>query len=154
MASTLENTNTKTDTTKEDSSKILADGLLQLLQPVVIECDTRMNQVFKSQHLLADQIDELAKGKRYQFPSKPLELEHFMVVAQKNPPPNLLPAIQTLVKARTRVNTLNNTLNTIKERLDRMEKIANSDASTALPLPDMFSSLLGTKSIILYFNHF
>ena len=61
MASQIES---KTETPKvEDPSKALADGLLQLLQPVVIECDTRMNQVFKSQHQLADQIDELAKGR-------------------------------------------------------------------------------------------
>ena len=71
-----------------------------------------------------------------------------MVVAQKNPPPNLVPAVQTLVRARNRVNALNNTLNVIKERLDRMEKIANSDVNTALPLPDMFSSLLGRINTI------
>jgi hypothetical protein len=68
-----------------------------------------------------------------------------MIVAQKNPPPNLLPAVQTLVRARNRVNALNNTLNVIKERLDRMEKIANADANTAMPLPDMFTSLLGSS---------
>ena len=65
-----------------------------------------------------------------------------MVIAQKNPPPNLLPAVQTLLRARTRVYAVNNTLNTIKERLDRMEKIANAEVNPAT-IPDVFTSLLG-----------
>jgi hypothetical protein len=66
-----------------------------------------------------------------------------MVLSQKNPPPTLLPAVQTLVKAKARINVLNTTLNTIKERLDRMEKIAGSETSGQAQIPEVFSSLFG-----------
>ncbi len=44
-------------------SDVFAKGLLQLLQPIVQECDTSMSAVFKSQHQLSDELDELSKGK-------------------------------------------------------------------------------------------
>jgi hypothetical protein len=46
----------------QDAADVFAQGLLQLLQPVVLECDARMTAVFNSQHLLSDQIDALSKG--------------------------------------------------------------------------------------------
>ena len=62
MATEATNDPTPSAQINGENAKILADGLFQLLQPIVLECDTRMNSVFKSQHLLADQIDELTKG--------------------------------------------------------------------------------------------
>ena len=46
----------------EDSEKLLAQGLSELLTPIVLECDERVRAVFASQTDLARQIDLLSAG--------------------------------------------------------------------------------------------
>ncbi len=53
---------------KEVNSQIFANSLYKLLEPVITECDGRMQAVFKSQTILADQINELANGISNQIP--------------------------------------------------------------------------------------
>lgn len=45
-----------------DSEDIFAKGLLELLAPVVLECDERINDVLASQADLSQQIDILTNG--------------------------------------------------------------------------------------------
>lgn len=47
---------------KSVPSDVFADGLTQLLQPIVLETETRMKAVFQAQIQLEQQIDHLAKG--------------------------------------------------------------------------------------------
>eukprot|EP01119_Soliformovum_irregulare_P018422 TRINITY_DN5641_c0_g1_i1.p1 TRINITY_DN5641_c0_g1~~TRINITY_DN5641_c0_g1_i1.p1 ORF type:complete len:193 (-),score=33.72 TRINITY_DN5641_c0_g1_i1:100-678(-) len=107
-----------------------AEGLYNLLQPIVTECDQRMLAVFKSQSELSDQIDNLSR-----------DLESFVQVSQ-NPSPALIAPVQTLMRSKQRLNSINNTLVSIKERLDRMEKLANPD-NNAGKLPDVLSNIFG-----------
>lgn len=55
---------TPTPNNSNSNSDAFSKGLLNLLKPVVVECDTRMQAVFTSQTQLSDQIDELSAGNR------------------------------------------------------------------------------------------
>ncbi len=46
------------------SAQVFASGMVHMLQPVVVEVDTRMQAVFQSQNDLSAQIDQLTKGNR------------------------------------------------------------------------------------------
>jgi len=98
-----------------EHAEMLAKGLYQVLEPVVVECDVRIQAVFKSQNELSNQIDTLTK-----------ELEHFSSISS-SPGTALSGPVQTLVKAKQRLTSICATLSTIKERLDRMEKIASAE---------------------------
>ena len=85
--------------------------------------------------------------------TKILELERFMTISA-NPSPALIPPVQTLIRSKQRMTNINNTLNVIRDRLDRMEKvtlniishfetrkIATSDTGNTSTLPEVFSSI-------------
>eukprot|EP01116_Phalansterium_solitarium_P003603 TRINITY_DN14416_c0_g1_i1.p1 TRINITY_DN14416_c0_g1~~TRINITY_DN14416_c0_g1_i1.p1 ORF type:complete len:187 (+),score=35.51 TRINITY_DN14416_c0_g1_i1:25-561(+) len=110
------------------STKVFANGLLAALTPVVTECDNHVAAVFKSQNELNEQIDILTR-----------ELEAFQAV-QKSPAPSLVAPLQTLNRSKQRLNNINATLLNIRDRLDRVERLANSDGSGAR-LPDVLSSI-------------
>ena len=48
---------------KTSSTDVFADGIIQLLRPIVVDCDSKIQAVFVSQNELSDQIDQLAAGK-------------------------------------------------------------------------------------------
>jgi len=125
--SQVEENKNDTSPNSDESTQIFADGLLKLLIPIVSETENSMQQVFKSQNELSEQIDTLTK-----------ELEKFMLTTQ-TAPPSMIGPVQTLTRARNKLNNINNTLNNIKERIDRMERMATSDNSGGIP--DVFSSL-------------
>jgi hypothetical protein len=60
------------------STQMFADGMLQLLKPVVTECDTRMQAVFVSQNQLSDQIDQLATGSLILLEDSHLLIDSFL----------------------------------------------------------------------------
>eukprot|EP01117_Protostelium_nocturnum_P000962 TRINITY_DN11290_c0_g1_i1.p1 TRINITY_DN11290_c0_g1~~TRINITY_DN11290_c0_g1_i1.p1 ORF type:complete len:194 (+),score=64.01 TRINITY_DN11290_c0_g1_i1:53-583(+) len=122
------------DQSKEQSIEALADGLFQMFQPIVLDCESKMQNVFKSQNELSLQIDSLSK-----------ELERFIQSSQTSSVVFTTP-MQTLNKSKQRLTTINSTLNGIKERLDRMEKIATTESSSMLGMGSMFSSLFGGSS--------
>jgi len=86
--------------------QLLAAGLYQLLSPVVEECDARIQEVMDSQAHLSQQIETLAA-----------DLDHFMTFTQTPP---LAAHLQRLLNARNRLVTINTTLLTIMNRLDRI----------------------------------
>lgn len=85
-----------------------ASGLVSLLQPVVIECDQRLQGVFDSQRLLAAQIDGLAS-----------QLDKFNAVSRT---PALSPHIDKLLRAKARMVVINTTLANIQHRLVRIQR--------------------------------
>jgi len=87
---------------------LFAQGLIQLLAPVISECDGRIQDVFTSQAELSQQIDLLSE-----------ELAKFMDVSKT---PHLTSYIQKLNNARARMNNINATLAQINSRLDKMQK--------------------------------
>eukprot|EP01114_Cavostelium_apophysatum_P020629 TRINITY_DN6966_c0_g2_i1.p1 TRINITY_DN6966_c0_g2~~TRINITY_DN6966_c0_g2_i1.p1 ORF type:complete len:206 (-),score=11.02 TRINITY_DN6966_c0_g2_i1:52-669(-) len=115
----------------QNSTDVFANGLIQLLKPIVIDCDTRIQAVFTSQSQLSDQIDELAA-----------ELERFVSLSQ-SPAPQLIGPVQTLIRSKQRLAGINSTLLAIRERLDRCEKIASSDSGSTSSFPDVFSNIFG-----------
>jgi hypothetical protein len=86
--------------------QLLAAGLYQLLSPVVEECDARIQEVMDSQAHLSQQIETLAS-----------DLDYFMTFTQTPP---LAAHLQRLLNARNRLVTINTTLLTIMNRLDRI----------------------------------
>ena len=86
--------------------QLLAAGLYQLLSPVVEECDARIQEVMDSQSHLSQQIETLAA-----------DLDHFMTFTQTPP---LAAHLQRLLNARNRLVTINTTLLTIMNRLDKI----------------------------------
>lgn len=53
---------------ENDSDKgttVLAKGLEEFFKPIVEQCDERIQEVFKSQAYLANQINSLDEGKNY-----------------------------------------------------------------------------------------
>jgi len=122
----------------KESTDTFARGLFELLEPVVMECDARIQAVFQSQNDLSAQIDSLTK-----------ELEKFVAISAQ-PSPALVGPIQTLIKSKQRLLTINNTLTNIKDRLDRMEKIAAIDvgvpSAAMTPSTSLLSSFLGKSA--------
>jgi hypothetical protein len=55
----------ESQTSKQQAVSALTHGFVQLLEPVIIECDERIQAVFKSQTELSDQLDQLEKGSYY-----------------------------------------------------------------------------------------
>jgi len=45
------------------SAQAFAQGMLSVLQPVVVECDSHMQRVLQSQSELSEQIDLVMDGK-------------------------------------------------------------------------------------------
>jgi hypothetical protein len=86
--------------------QLLAAGLYQLLSPVVEECDARIQEVMDSQAHLSQQIETLAA-----------DLDHFMTFTQTPP---LAAHLQRLLNSRNRLATINTTLLTIMNRLDKI----------------------------------
>jgi len=98
-----------------------ASGLISLLQPVVIECDQRLQGVFDSQRLLAAQIDALAS-----------QLDRFNSVSGTPP---LYPHIDKLLRAKARMVVINTTLASIQHRISRLQnEQAPRPSSTTTPL--------------------
>eukprot|EP01088_Endostelium_zonatum_P001871 TRINITY_DN12252_c0_g1_i1.p1 TRINITY_DN12252_c0_g1~~TRINITY_DN12252_c0_g1_i1.p1 ORF type:complete len:153 (-),score=27.65 TRINITY_DN12252_c0_g1_i1:64-498(-) len=95
-------------------TQAFAQGLITLLQNVVLECDLRIQAVLTSQNDLSKQLDALNT-----------ELETFKDVA-KVPP--LVPYIEKLSSTKQRLATINNTLATIQQRLDRLSREYAPDA--------------------------
>jgi len=96
------------DSSPKHNEDILAQGIIQLLTPVVTECDTRVQEVLTSQSELTAQIDLLSE-----------ELTKFMDVSKM---PHLTPYVQKLNNARTRMSNINATLTQINNRLDNIQK--------------------------------
>jgi len=97
-------------TNTKQNEELFAQGLIQLLGPVVAECDNRVQDVFTSQAELSAQIDALSE-----------ELTKFMDVSKT---PHLTPYVQKLNNARGRMNNINTTLTQINARLDQIQKSA------------------------------
>lgn len=106
------------------NEEVLAQGLINLLGPVVQECDANIQEVVASQRDLASQIDILSKGTTpfHNAFSIPPELEIFMGVSKT---PLLTPYVQKLQTARQRMDHINSMLATINARLDRIQKNAS-----------------------------
>ena len=81
--------------------------MFELLQPVVVEADGRVQEVFASQQALTEQMNALT-----------LELER---LANATNTPLLEPYVRKLNDSRRRVGNVNSTLTAIQERLDRMQ---------------------------------
>jgi hypothetical protein len=103
----------------EANEDIFAKGLLDLLSPVVLECDERINDVLASQADLSQQIDLLTNGTHLVNCTNTLELQHFMSISTL---PTLAPYIQKLSNAKERMDNVNTTLTQINARLDRIQK--------------------------------
>jgi type III secretory pathway component EscV len=62
-SSSSQQTTQSTSQVKSDAiTTALAQGLMNLIGPVVRECDERIQNVYKSQEELSNQIDSLSKG--------------------------------------------------------------------------------------------
>lgn len=107
-------------TTDKDAA-VFAQGLIQLLTPVITECDNRVQDVFTSQAELSSQIDVLSEGLRIQGYLTHQELAKFMDVSKT---PHLTPYVQKLNNARSRMTNINNTLTQINARLENIQKQA------------------------------
>lgn len=102
-----------------------------MLQPVVVEADGRVQEVFASQQALTEQMNALT-----------LELER---LANATNTPLLEPYVRKLNDSRRRVGNVNSTLTAIQERLDRMQasvsqvikaRPVTSDAPATAPASD------------------
>jgi len=91
----------------QDTEQLMAEGLTDLLKPIVQECDERLRAVFASQSDLAKQIDALNS-----------EIEKFMDISKT---PALHPYVQKLTQAKQRLIGINATLTKVNARLDRMQ---------------------------------
>ena len=105
--------------------------MFELLQPVVVEADGRVQEVFASQQALTEQMNALT-----------LELER---LANATNTPLLEPYVRKLNDSRRRVGNVNSTLTAIQERLDRMQasvsqvikaRPVTSDAPATAPASD------------------
>eukprot|EP00026_Physarum_polycephalum_P016305 Phypoly_transcript_17184.p1 GENE.Phypoly_transcript_17184~~Phypoly_transcript_17184.p1 ORF type:complete len:213 (+),score=67.94 Phypoly_transcript_17184:120-758(+) len=94
--------------------QLLAAGLYQLLSPVVEECDARIQEVMDSQAHLSQQIETLAA-----------DLDYFMTFTQTPP---LAAHLQRLLNSRNRLVTINTTLLTIMNRLDKISASVDPQA--------------------------
>jgi hypothetical protein len=98
---------------EEDSAEAtIVTGLLHLLEPVTVEYDQRIRAVQLAQAELADRIDVLTK----QITDCVAETE-FVDVS---------PYLQKLVNSRKKIMNVATTLNTISERLARMNRQAQN----------------------------
>jgi predicted nucleic acid-binding Zn-ribbon protein len=93
--------------TVQDAEQLMAEGLTDVLKPIVQECDERLRAVFASQSDLAKQIDALNS-----------EIEKFMDISKT---PALHPYVQKLTQAKQRLIAINSTLTKVNTRLDRMQ---------------------------------
>lgn len=93
-------------TTPGSDGQLLASGLYKLLSPIVEECDARIQEVMDSQTTLSSQIETLAA-----------DLDFFMTFTQTPP---LAAHLQRLLNARNRLVTINTSLLTIMNRLDKI----------------------------------
>jgi cytoskeletal protein RodZ len=130
-------TSTSTPTTIETQQEavapasVFAKGLINLLTPVVLEIDTRLQAVFHSQRQLSAQLDLLAA-----------ELDKFGTVART---PALSPYVEKLVRVKVRMVAINNNLANIQARLTRMQK-ENASPTSSPHLPSYTSPTPTTSS--------
>eukprot|EP00300_Choanocystis_sp_HF-7_P018760 c2012_g1_i1.p1 GENE.c2012_g1_i1~~c2012_g1_i1.p1 ORF type:complete len:166 (-),score=35.65 c2012_g1_i1:381-878(-) len=89
-----------------EAAEQIAQGLYELLKPVVLECDARVQAVFASQSALSSQMDTLSR-----------ELDTLLSSSEM---PVLTPYARKLAESRRRIASVNTTLLLIQDRLDRM----------------------------------
>ncbi|PRP85935.1 hypothetical protein PROFUN_06057 [Planoprotostelium fungivorum] len=116
------------------SSDVFSEGIFQLLKPIVTECESKMQNVYRSQNELTEQIETLSK-----------ELDKFVETSQTSSLIFQQP-MQSLQQSKQRLNNINRILGDVRDRLDRMEKIAANDGSTSTPLSNVFSSFFRSSS--------
>eukprot|EP00005_Dracoamoeba_jomungandri_P002192 CAMPEP_0174255626 /NCGR_PEP_ID=MMETSP0439-20130205/4942_1 /TAXON_ID=0 /ORGANISM="Stereomyxa ramosa, Strain Chinc5" /LENGTH=218 /DNA_ID=CAMNT_0015337879 /DNA_START=13 /DNA_END=669 /DNA_ORIENTATION=+ len=87
---------------------VFAEGLISLLQPVVIECDVRIQAVMTSQSDLSKQLDHVSA-----------QLDKFMELSKL---PSLEGYVDKLQQSRMRMVRINTTLSQIQQRLLRLQK--------------------------------
>ncbi|XP_062515886.1 SNARE-associated protein Snapin-like [Corticium candelabrum] len=94
----------------------LADGLLSVLRPAVEEVDARVEAVRESQVELREYIDKLSR-----------EL-HRLSDLQRSPV-NLDSYIQNLANSRHRILLVNNILESVQERLNRLHHLVSKETA-------------------------
>jgi hypothetical protein len=95
---------------------VLAEGLMSVIKPAVEEVDARVEAVRESQVELREYIDKLSR-----------EL-HRLSDLQKSPV-NLDPYIQSLSNSRHRVILVNNILESVQERLNRLHHLVSKETA-------------------------
>eukprot|EP01098_Paradermamoeba_levis_P016704 TRINITY_DN918_c0_g1_i2.p1 TRINITY_DN918_c0_g1~~TRINITY_DN918_c0_g1_i2.p1 ORF type:complete len:119 (-),score=23.22 TRINITY_DN918_c0_g1_i2:39-395(-) len=104
-------TTQEANTPENRATTLFAQGLIELLQPLVVDCEAKVQNVTQSQVNLSTKIDHLSE-----------ELQSFVTVAQT---PVLTPYIQKLATAKSRLNNINSSLIVINDRLDRLQVTVN-----------------------------
>eukprot|EP01095_Lingulamoeba_sp_RSL-Kostka_P011908 TRINITY_DN463_c1_g1_i1.p1 TRINITY_DN463_c1_g1~~TRINITY_DN463_c1_g1_i1.p1 ORF type:complete len:112 (-),score=31.27 TRINITY_DN463_c1_g1_i1:138-473(-) len=100
----------ETNYNPQETTEIFANGLLEMLLPVVQETDNNIQKVFSSQELLNKEIQRLSS-----------ELEAFVGISQT---PALNEYVHKLTQAKQRAENIQVVLLQIQERVSRMERIA------------------------------
>jgi len=103
----------KSNDEQNPSADTFANGLMQLLLPVIQDSDSHIRAVMDSQNALSQQIDLLN-----------YELQKFAAISQT---PVLTPYVTKLADSRRRIFALNTTMTTINERLDRLLQQASGE---------------------------
>ena len=124
----------------DTTAPVFAQGLIALLQPVVVECDERIQAVMHSQRELSNQLDALSA-----------ELDRFMEVSKT---PLIGGYIEKLLRAKERMTGINVLLGNIQSRLEALQR-ENSLPPSKLPpitIPSSQAQNDGAKKGILNVN--
>jgi seryl-tRNA synthetase len=128
------NIDMSTSSEKQDAAvTALEQGLMNLITPVVRECDESIQSVYKTQEELSKQIDCLTE-----------ELETFLSVTQT---PSLSVYIQKLANTKSRITSLNFNLSRINDRLDRIHASLLSSPSEPISKASFVNVSSTTPSI-------
>lgn len=103
----------------ETTAPVFAKGLVSLLQPVVAECDERVQAVLYSQRELSKQLDMLSA-----------ELDRFMEVSRT---PLIGNYIEKLLRAKERMIGINILLGNIQQRLETLQRENSTLPPSKLP---------------------
>lgn len=124
-------------TPNPEQAAALGQGIEQFLKPIVLECDEQVKSVLASQAELSEQIDKLTE--RTIAPnvlpviiSPYLLCCHFDLVTEldkfveESKVPPLTPYVQKLANARARIQSVNQMLDRIMQRLSRISTSISS----------------------------
>ncbi|CAI9738914.1 Hypothetical predicted protein [Octopus vulgaris] len=99
-----------------DTRTVIASGLVDLMRPAVTEIDSRVNEVRESQVELRQQIDSLA-----------IDLKK--ISDSQQVPVDLEPYVKKLSNARRRVMLVNNILQNVQERLNKLHNNVSKETA-------------------------
>ncbi|CAI9738915.1 Hypothetical predicted protein [Octopus vulgaris] len=106
-----------------DTRTVIASGLVDLMRPAVTEIDSRVNEVRESQVELRQQIDSLA-----------IDLKK--ISDSQQVPVDLEPYVKKLSNARRRVMLVNNILQNVQERLNKLHNNVSKETARRKALLD------------------